>query len=213
MANATTLDEKYRDAVFGRDFALIDEMIAAGQLEARDSEGNTPLACACAGTKYDVAKYLLEKGAFPDAESNIGNTPMMLAALVHQDAIVKLLISHGADVNKWRKGGETALMMAVCAGDTASAVAIVDAGANILHQCARGYDAMGMAHLDGYPTMDPLIRKAAEERDARRQREEQEKAELQRQSRIEAEAAGMANGLSAPVQVRRPLKFMGKLNV
>lgn len=44
-----------------------------GHVEAKDSEGNTPLCIATQHQQMDLVKLLLDRGADPDAENSVSN--------------------------------------------------------------------------------------------------------------------------------------------
>jgi ankyrin repeat protein len=198
------LDDKWRAAVFAGDLEGVKQMVAAGQLEARDSEGNTPLACACRGTKYDVVKYLLEQGADPNAANDrVRNTPLVEAALCHQGPIVKLLLEHGADPDKTRIDNQTPLMMAVFAEDLESIGLLIEHGADVTIQSKNEGDAIGQAYSKGKVIVD-FIGKAVKERDDRIAREKKEREFRENLSGI---GAVMDGGLAKPVPIAAPLRF------
>lgn len=71
-------------------------------VEARDSDGSTPLHCATWKGHPDVVALLLEAGADVNAQNqndHWGTTPLHAAAHANQVAIAQMLIDHGADLN------------------------------------------------------------------------------------------------------------------
>ena len=82
----------------------------ASLLNARDSDGSTPLHCATwKGHQYVVAA-LLEAGADVNAvnqNDHWGTTPLHAAAHANQAAIAKMLLDHGADTKAKDMEGRT----------------------------------------------------------------------------------------------------------
>lgn len=79
----------------------------------RDADVNktgwTPLHYAASGGHTDIAKLLLDKSAYIDAESPNGTTPLMMAAMYGTPEVVKLLLDEGADASIKNQLGMTAL--------------------------------------------------------------------------------------------------------
>jgi ankyrin repeat protein len=70
-------------------------------ISVRDSDGSTPLHCACWKGNDDVVKLLLESGADVNAENNNehwGTTPLHAAAHANQKKVAEMLIARGADL-------------------------------------------------------------------------------------------------------------------
>jgi len=81
--------------------AALTELLQSDKslLNARDTDGSTPLHCACWKGNLDAAKLLLEHGAKADAlrtGGHYGTTPLHAAAHGNQREIVRLLLEHGA---------------------------------------------------------------------------------------------------------------------
>jgi len=84
-------------------------------INAKNDKGETPLICALKNGYFDIAKFLIEKGANVNAKENIwGVTPLMYAAATHLYNsnclnVIKLLIQKGANINAVNNQGQTAL--------------------------------------------------------------------------------------------------------
>jgi len=71
-------------------------------MSAKDTDGSTPLHCACWKGHDAVVVILLEAGADVNAENSNehwGTTPLHAAAHANQKKIAELLIAHGAKIN------------------------------------------------------------------------------------------------------------------
>ncbi|KAH0528268.1 hypothetical protein TsFJ059_003153 [Trichoderma semiorbis] len=66
-------------------------------LDARDSDGRTPLSYAAENGLDDVAQFLLAKGAEAESGGNDGQTPLHRAALSGNPGVVRLLLAAGID--------------------------------------------------------------------------------------------------------------------
>ena len=73
----------------------------ARKLIERDADVNktgwTPLHYAATGGQVDIIRLLLEHSAYIDASSPNGSTPLMMAAMYGTASCVKLLLEEGAD--------------------------------------------------------------------------------------------------------------------
>ena len=71
-------------------------------MSAKDTDGSTPLHCACWKGHDAVVVILLEAGADVNAKNSNehwGTTPLHAAAHANQKKIAELLIAHGAKIN------------------------------------------------------------------------------------------------------------------
>ncbi|KAL7911329.1 ankyrin repeat-containing domain protein [Trichoderma velutinum] len=66
-------------------------------LDARDSDGRTPLSYASQNGHGDIAQFLLAKGAEAESGGNNGQTPLHWAALRGHSRVVRLLLAAGVD--------------------------------------------------------------------------------------------------------------------
>ncbi len=82
-------------------------------MDKSDSEGWTPLTCACVHGSEKMARLLLKKGASIDLARNItGSTPLYIACEKGHESTARLLLDKGASVDLARNDGATPLFMA-----------------------------------------------------------------------------------------------------
>ena len=72
----------------------------------------TPLHYACAKGNYEVAQFLLSKGAMVDSLSLGGTTPLMMAVQSGNEYTVKLLLNYGANLQIRNQVGLSAIDIA-----------------------------------------------------------------------------------------------------
>lgn len=81
-------------------------------IDARDTDGSTPLHCATWKGHEKVAELLLKEGANVNAvnqNGHWGTTPLHAAAHANQAKIAQLLLDHGANVKANDMEGRTPL--------------------------------------------------------------------------------------------------------
>ena len=95
----------------------IRELISVGaDVNARSTDGWTPLMFAARKSTPEIVQLLLEKGADVNARGIFGRTPLMFAARKSSTPeMVQLLLEKGADVNARGPGDMTPLMFAASA--------------------------------------------------------------------------------------------------
>jgi ankyrin repeat protein len=111
---------------------------AAAELDVLNHEGVTPLGTACAAGNWRLARFLLERGAKPEAT---GATPALLAAAGSEEddaAGVQLLLKHKAKVDARDANGRSALHEAALSGNLEALDALLSAGADVQARDARG---------------------------------------------------------------------------
>ena len=94
--------------------ALMGFLIQNGaNIEARDSDGWTPLHIAAVNLSYTKMNFLLQNGADLEAKTVYGSNALHLVA-DHQDSarFIHLLIQKGLDPTDRNKAGQTALEIA-----------------------------------------------------------------------------------------------------
>lgn len=104
---------------------------ASAELDVANAEGVTPLGMACAVGNWRLARFLLERGAKPEAA---GTVPALLpAAGTEEDdaAGVQLLLKHKARVDARDAQGRSALHEAALAGHADIVAALLAAGADV----------------------------------------------------------------------------------
>jgi len=83
-----------------------------GLLDARDTDGSTPLHCAVWKGHLQMVEALVDAGADVNAQNendHWGTTPLHAAAHANQAGIAQLLIGRGANVNAKDREGRTPL--------------------------------------------------------------------------------------------------------
>ncbi|MCL7037781.1 hypothetical protein MKW94_029555, partial [Papaver nudicaule] len=98
-------------------------------VDSKDGEGSTPLCQASVKGHFDMVRYLLEKGANPDASNELNVTPLHYAAMSGETKIITLLLSRGVRIDVVTSLG-TALQFAASHGQQDAVKVLLDHGAN-----------------------------------------------------------------------------------
>jgi uncharacterized protein len=157
---------------------LVYELVAASPelVHATDSEGNTALHVAICRRRYDIASFLVKKGAVIDLHSAAalgdidttfrhlkarpegvhektaaGWTALHLACYYDHPKVVAILLSFGADVNATGPSGHCTPLHLAVAGDCAPAVAqLMHHGASPNARDAAGFNAVQISVLTAH---------------------------------------------------------------
>jgi len=107
-------------------------------VHASDTRGYTALILAVYNQNSEVAEFLLQHGADPDAMDAAGNTALMGAAFKGYNDLAAKLIKAGADVNLRNSNGAPALTFAATFGNAGIASLLLANSADINLPDARG---------------------------------------------------------------------------
>uniref|UniRef100_A0A0G4HZC8 Uncharacterized protein n=1 Tax=Chromera velia CCMP2878 TaxID=1169474 RepID=A0A0G4HZC8_9ALVE len=99
-----------------------------GSLSVGGFSGNLALMVACLSERLEIGRYLLSRGADPNAETENGFRPLHFAGSRGLTAITVSLLTHGAEVNAKAADGDLALHHAVASGQRETTEALVDGG-------------------------------------------------------------------------------------
>ncbi|QJT94850.1 ankyrin repeat domain-containing protein [Wolbachia endosymbiont of Diaphorina citri] len=81
-------------------------------IDAKDTEGDTPLMWAAESGRVNAAEVLLDHGASTEVKNNYGMTALHWAAKENESRVAKLLIDKGADVYAEDKDGKKPIDLA-----------------------------------------------------------------------------------------------------
>ncbi|MBI4747975.1 MAG: ankyrin repeat domain-containing protein [Acidobacteria bacterium] len=152
------------DAVNKGDFAAVKKVLQSGNINARNSQGETALIVATLKNDFEMVKYLLSIGANVNQEIehptqrrskkdncdcppiDVGATPLIYA---RDQKIVRLLLDAGADVNARTSDGDTVLIRSASYASREVIGALLNAGANVNLQNTTGDTALHSAAFNG----------------------------------------------------------------
>src|SRR6266480_98600 len=142
-----------------REIAKIEEHIRdhPDAIDAADQPGGlTALHVAMLNNYTELAGWLLQRGANPNAPDGKGEAPLHAAAIFDRRPgcpMTRLLLAHGADLGARDPQGETPLHRAAFHGHTALAALLLSHGADTQARDGRGETPLHLAcaptaHLD-----------------------------------------------------------------
>jgi len=114
-----------------------------------DDDGSTPLHNA-AWRSPEIIAYLIEKGAYVNAENEDGNTALHSAARGDSSESVVILCKSGAKLNVKNKNGQTPLHFATQKGNPEMVKTLLSFGADASQQDEKGYTPLHYAAISGY---------------------------------------------------------------
>jgi ankyrin repeat protein len=143
-AAAQDSSDRYYQAIRENSLASLGALIKAGDVNAGDKRGSTPLMYAAAYGSLDAMKALIAAGTDVNAKNAFDATALMWCASDLEK--VRLLVEHGADVNARSKQGRTPLIIAA-AHDGASQIVklLLDKGADPSAHDGGGTTALSAA--------------------------------------------------------------------
>ncbi len=143
--------------------ALLDQGI---DINAKNSEGNTPLYYALIGGHGELAQLLIEKGADVTVKDARGMTPLYLAAGQGMYTIVELILAHDTiDINVQTDLGWTPLHIAVGQGRKEVVQLLVARGANLDAKKKDGKTPLDLAKQRGHKEIAQMLIEAARQQE------------------------------------------------
>jgi len=139
---------QFLEAARKSDFSTIQLYVEqGGNIEVNDNLGKTALIFACQYGKFDIVKYLIEKGANVNTRYKNGWATTALITACSKDGqiyleIVKYLIDNGADIELTDNDQETALMWASRFNCLSIAKCLIENGANLEKKDKGGATAL-----------------------------------------------------------------------
>jgi ankyrin repeat protein len=142
-------------AVYSGNLETAQFLVAKGaRLDAAGDYDHSPLHCAIEEKRFDVAKWLLRRGADPNLQNWRRSTALMEA--VDNRDLVRFLIRMGADVNVKQNQGQTALSYAILDKNLESVRLLLAHGAR-QHRCRWDQSAVMVAVQTGTPEILRLL--------------------------------------------------------
>lgn len=156
----TVSAEQIVEAAKNGDLSIIEMILAqdTSKLNTTDEDNYTPLHWACMRAHWDVAKYLIEKGADLNVVGGDGGTPINWA--VHHDnvEIIKLMIENGVKLNIRNQWGMTELHTAIWRGCIHVVEYLLDHGSDPTIKTNEGWTAMHYAFRSGHDNVIELLK-------------------------------------------------------
>jgi ankyrin repeat protein len=122
-------------------------------------DGFTPLGLACYFGQFEVARYLVLKGADVNLPANNGSNvfPLHSAAAGNYTDIARMLIEKGANVNVKQKAGSTPLHSAAQNGNLELLILLLENGADINVRMEGGKLPADLAREKGFDDIAEIL--------------------------------------------------------
>ncbi|MDB5004143.1 MAG: hypothetical protein JWQ34_2368 [Mucilaginibacter sp.] len=122
-------------------------------------DGFTPLGLACYFGQYEVARYLVLKGADVNLPSNNGFNvfPLHSAAAGNYTNIARMLIDNGAQVNVKQQAGSTPLHSAAQTGNLELLILLLENGAEVNARMEGGKLPADLAREKGFDDIAEIL--------------------------------------------------------
>lgn len=161
FADSQDLNERLYEAIMV-DAAAIGQCLADGaNVNAKDSNGSTPLMHAATFGRVEAGAVLLKNGANVNIKNKAGMTPLMCAAMSGTLEMVQLLLDHGAAVDATDKNGHNAANFAALWGFNDIANLLNTSGKSpAKSEDLNQHLLLAMARKD-YPRVKELIQRGA----------------------------------------------------
>ena len=158
--SVTVSAEPLVEAAGNGDLEAVKSILAEdpSALNTLDEDDYTALHWACIRAHWDVAEYLIGKGANLNVQGGDGGTPLNWA--VHHDnaEIVKLMIDRGARLNVQNQWGMTELHTAIWRGCINAVEYLLDHGSDPMVRTNEGWTAMHYAFRSGHDNVIELLK-------------------------------------------------------
>jgi ankyrin repeat protein len=122
-------------------------------------DGFTALGLACYFGQFDVARYLVLKGASVNLQSNNGFNvfPIHSAAAGDYTEIARMLIENGAKVNVVQQAGATPLHSAAQNGNLELIILLLESGAEVFTRMEGGKLPADLAREKGFEEIADIL--------------------------------------------------------
>ncbi len=156
---ASVMAGQIHEAAREGNLAKVKELVAAepGLVAEPGEWGMTPLHMAAAADQREVAIFLLESGADPNARNAGERSVLHRPATEGYAEMIGLLAARGADPNAQERWGNAPLHWAVDRGHEGAVRALIDSGADVDIQNLNGHTPLHVAAEKGQTAIAGLL--------------------------------------------------------
>ena len=128
------------------------------QLNARDSQGNTPLILSAAVGNHSMTNLFIARGAEVNLTNKQGESALHGAALIGSEPVAEALIKAGAKLNLKNSRGNTPLHLAASSGSIEVAEVLLKNKANPKIKNKAGKTPADLAKKEGYQKLTEILK-------------------------------------------------------
>lgn len=137
--------EAFLKAIKNGNLDKINEYVLNGFNINQKIKGDTILYLAISAKKFEIAKYLIEKGADINANNKTGESILFLVLKFNNLDMIKYLVENGADINAKNKDDLSVLQISIIYKKFDIAKYLIQKGANIFVKDKEGNTVLHLA--------------------------------------------------------------------
>ncbi len=126
-------------------------------INSTDEIGYTPLHWSLIRAHWDLANFLINKGANLTIQGSEGGSVLHCAVNHNNVDIIKMLVKKGANIECKNIWGNTPLSLATARGSELAVITLIDLGANVNSSSNEGWTPLHYAYQSGHENIKQIL--------------------------------------------------------